>query len=96
MCLSSVMFCSINLCKYFREVMGVSVGVFCAWHNHCVSNDVGRRGNFSSVLLRWVLLVILRRNSVLVIGDLRQLCWVMRGILSEPSGLASICVIKPL
>ena len=66
------MFCYINLFKYFREVVGVIVGIFCAWRNHCVSSGVGRRGNISSVLLRWMLLVVLSRNSVLVIGDLRQ------------------------
>jgi hypothetical protein len=57
---------------------------------------VGRRGNFSSVLLRWVPLVFLSRNSVLVIGDLMQSCWDMRVKFCAPPCLASMCCIKPL
>lgn len=28
-CLSSVMLCNINLCRYFRDMVGVSVGILC-------------------------------------------------------------------
>ena len=28
MCLNSVMWFSISLCRYFREVVGISVGIF--------------------------------------------------------------------
>ena len=41
-----------NLCRYLRESVGVSVGMVCAWCIHWVSKGVGRRGNFSSWLLR--------------------------------------------
>ena len=40
------MLCSINLCRYFREVVGVSVGIFCVCLIHCVESGVGRRGIF--------------------------------------------------
>ena len=61
---------SISLCRYFREVVGVNVGIFCVCLIHCVSSGVGRRGNFVSVLLKWAPLVVLSRYNVLVIGDL--------------------------
>ena len=40
------MLCSISLCKCFREIVEVNVGIFCASRNHCVSSGMGRRGNF--------------------------------------------------
>ena len=43
-CLSSVMLCNISLCIYFREVVGVNVGKFCACCIHCIASGVGRRG----------------------------------------------------
>ena len=42
MCLSSVMLCNINLCRYFRDIVGVNVGMLFACLSHCVSNGVGR------------------------------------------------------
>ena len=96
MCLSSVMLWSISLWRYFREVVGVNVGIFCACCIHCVSSGVGRRGNFSSVLCKWAPLVVLSRYRVLVIGDLIQSCWVMRGRFSDPPCLASMYFVNPL
>ena len=43
---------SISLCRYFREVVGVNVGIFCVCLIHCVSSGMGRRENFASVLLK--------------------------------------------
>ena len=57
---------------------------------------MGRRENFSSVLLRWVPLVVLSRNNVFVIDDLIQLCWDMHGRFSDPPCLACICLVNPL
>ena len=57
MCLSSVTLCNISLCKYFIDIVGVNIGILCACRNHCVSSGVERRGNFSSVLLRWAPLI---------------------------------------
>ena len=90
------MLCNISLCRYFREVVGFNVGIFCAWLIHCVSSGVGRRGNFASVLLKWAPLVVLSRYSVLVIGDLIQSCWVMRGRCSDPPCLASMYFVNLL
>ena len=90
------MLCNINLCKYFRDIVGVRVGILCAWRIHCVSNGVGKTGNFSSLLLRCIPLVVLSRNNVRVIGDLIQSWWDMRGSCSDPSCLASICFVSPL
>lgn len=67
MCLSSVILWSINLCRYLRDIVGV-----CVCCIHCVSSGVGRRGNCSSLLLRWMSLVVLNKNDVRVIGDLIQ------------------------
>ena len=60
-CLSSVILCSISLCRYFREVVGVDVGKFCVCCIHYVSSDVGRRGNFCSVFFKWAPLVVFSR-----------------------------------
>ena len=90
------MLCNISLCRYFREVVGFNVGIFCAWLIHCVSSGVGRRGNCASVLLKWALLVVLRRYNVLVIGDLIQSCWDIRGKFNDPPCLASMCFVNPL
>lgn len=90
------MLCSIGLCRFLREIVGVSVGMLCAWRIHCVSSGVGRRGFFSSVLLRQMLLFVLSKNNVLVIGDLIQSCWDMRGKSSDPLYLTSICMVNPV
>ena len=90
------MLCSISLCRYFREVVGVIVGIFCACCVHCLSSDVGRRGNFCIVLFKWAPLVTFSRKRVLVIGDRIQSCWVMRGRLSDPPCLASMWFVSPL
>ena len=89
------MLCSISLCRYFREVEGVNVGIFCAWRIHCVSSGVRRRGDFSSVL-RWAPLVVWSRYSVVVSGDLIQSCWDMRGRFSDPPCLTSMCFVNTL
>ena len=52
MCLILVMLCNIGLCRYFKNSVGVIVGIVLACRIHCVSNGVGRRGNLSIVLLR--------------------------------------------
>ena len=57
---------------------------------------MGRRGNFSSLLLRWMPLVVLSRNNVRVIGDLIQSWRDMRGRLSDPPCLASMYLVIPL
>ena len=41
------MLCNINLCRYFNDSYGVSIGMFLACNIHCVSNGVGVRGKFS-------------------------------------------------
>ena len=68
-CFSSKILCKSSLCRYFSDNIGVNVGMFLACILHCVSNGVGARGTTSSVLLRWVPLVVLSRNRVLVIGE---------------------------
>ena len=55
------MLCSISLCRYFREIVGVNVGKFCAYCINCVSSGVGRRGNFCSVLFKRTPLVVFNR-----------------------------------
>ena len=57
---------------------------------------MGRRGNFSNLLLRWMPLVVLSMNNVRVIGDLIQSWRDMRGRLSEPLCLASMCLVNLL
>ena len=52
MCLISIMLCNISLCRYFKDSVGVIVGMFIARRIHCVSSGVGRRENLSIVLLR--------------------------------------------
>ena len=56
----------------FRNNAGVSICIFLACNIHCVSNGVGRRRNSSSVLIKWVPLVVLSGNKVPMIGDLVQ------------------------
>ena len=68
-CFSSNILCNISLCRYFSDSVGANVGIFLACIIHCVSNDICTRGNTSSVLMRWVPLVTLSRNRVLVIGE---------------------------
>ena len=43
-----------------------------------------------------MLLVVLSKNNVLVIGDLIQSCWHMRGKSSDLPYLASICMVNPV
>ena len=62
----------ISVCTYISDSLEVSVGIFFACSIHCVSNGVGVRGKSSSLLLRWIPLVVLSKNKVLVIGDLVQ------------------------
>ena len=66
-CFSSNVLCNINLYRYCDSV-GVNVGICLACSIHCVSSGVGGGGNASSVLLRWVPLV-LSENRVLVIHE---------------------------
>ena len=70
--------------------MRVSVGILCVCRIHCVSSGIGRKENLSSVLMRWVPLVVLSRNNVHVIGNLIQSWWDMRGRSSDPPCLASV------
>jgi hypothetical protein len=96
MCLSSVMLWSISLCKYFRGIVGVNVGIFlCLTHPLCFE-WCGKKGEFSSVLLRWAPLIVLSRNNVRVIGDLIQSYWDMHGMFSDPPCLVSMCFVNPL
>ena len=57
---------------------------------------MGRRGNFSSLLLRWMPLVFLSRNNVRIIGDIIQSWRDMRGRLNDPPCLANMCLVNPL
>ena len=72
MCLSSIVSCNISLCKYFRDSVGVNVGMLLVCNIHRDSNGVGMRGNSSSVLMGMFPLVVLSRNKVRVISDLVQ------------------------
>jgi hypothetical protein len=90
------MLCSISLWRYFSDLSGVSVGMFLACNIHCVSNGVGLRGKFYSVLLRWVPLVVFSKNRDLVIGDLMQSWGEIRVRFCAPPCLGSMCCINPL
>ena len=70
MCLNSIKLYSINLCRYFRDIVGVNVGILFACAS--VSNGVGRRDNSVIMLLRWIPLVVLSKNMIHVIGDFIQ------------------------
>ena len=66
---STNILCNIGLCRYSSDSVEVNIGIFLACIIHCVSSGVGARRNASSVLMRWVSLVTLSRNRVLVIGE---------------------------
>ena len=55
-----------------------------------------RRGNLSSLLLRWMSLVVFSKNSVRIIGDLMQSWQDMHGRLTDPPCLVSMCLVNPL
>ena len=57
---------------------------------------MGRKENFSSLLLRWMPLVVLSRNNVCVVGDLIQFGRDMRSRLSDPPCLANMCLVNLL
>lgn len=90
------MLCSISFCMCFRDVVLVNVGIFCAYLIHCVSSDVGKRKKISSVFFKWTPLIVLSMYSVLVIGDLIQSCWDMRGMFNDPPYLASMYFVMPV
>ena len=55
-----------------------------------------KRENSSSVLLRWVPLVVLSKSRVRVIGGLMQSWCDMRVRFCAPPCLATMCLINPL
>ena len=57
---------------------------------------MGRRGNFSSVFFKWAPLIVFSRYNVLVIGNLMQSCWDMRGRFRDPLCFPSMCLAKAL
>ena len=48
------------------------------------------------MLLRWIPPAFLRRNNVLVVGDLMQSCCFILGISFAPPYFANICWVSPL
>ena len=64
MCLSSSIICSVNLCMFLRDRVGVSIGTFLGCSVYCVSSGVGMRrmslGTRFLGGLHWLFLVGIR------------------------------------
>ena len=86
-----------SLCKSLRDKVELRCGSsFVACVRHSCSNSVICSRKFSFVLLRWIPPAVFKRNSVRIVGDLMQSCWVILGISSAPPYFASMCCISPL